>query len=80
MKRFEIKTFRRTNLKNFYHIDCYRLKDENDILEIGFKEIVGNPENIIAIEWPEKIKNILPQSALFMEFKFIDENKRQIIF
>jgi len=40
---------------NFYHIDYYRLKDERDLVSLGFKEIIKNPKNIAAIEWPEKI-------------------------
>ena len=40
--------------KKFYHIDCYRLKNEKDILEIDFKKIISDPRNIVAIEWPER--------------------------
>ena len=64
----------------FFHIDCYRLKNENDILELGFKEIISNPKNIIAIEWPEKIKKLLPKDSIIIKFKFIDQNKREINF
>ena len=62
----------------FYHIDCYRIKNAKDILELGFKEIIINPENIVAIEWPEHVKKILPKKAIKINFKFIDENKREI--
>jgi tRNA threonylcarbamoyladenosine biosynthesis protein TsaE len=64
--------------KNFYHIDCYRLKDEKDILELGWKEIISNPKNIVAVEWPEKIQKVLPQNTIFINFKFIDEKTREI--
>ena len=66
--------------KNFYHIDCYRVKNEKDILELGWEEIINNPKNIIAVEWPEKIKSILPKNAILINFKFIDENTREIDF
>ena len=64
--------------KNFYHIDCYRLKDEKDILELGWKEIISNPKNIVAVEWPEKIQKVLPQNTIYINFKFIDEKTREI--
>lgn len=64
--------------KNFYHIDCYRLKNHKDILELGFEKAVKNPKNIVAIEWSEKVKKLLPQSTIFINFKFIDKNKREI--
>ncbi|MFZ5559331.1 MAG: tRNA (adenosine(37)-N6)-threonylcarbamoyltransferase complex ATPase subunit type 1 TsaE, partial [Patescibacteria group bacterium] len=37
--------------KNFYHIDCYRIKTPEDILALDFKEIISNPKNIVLIEW-----------------------------
>jgi tRNA threonylcarbamoyladenosine biosynthesis protein TsaE len=75
-KRFDIN---KNNFKNFYHIDCYRINKPEEILELDFKKIILNPENIVAIEWPEKIKKFLPQNTIFIEFDFIDANKRDII-
>lgn len=65
---------------NFYHIDCYRLKNEKDILELDFKKIISNFENIIAIEWPEKIKKVIPKNVIKIDFKFIAETIREIKF
>ena len=76
LKRFKIT---KKSFKNFYHIDCYRLKNEKDILELDFKKIILNPENIVAIEWPEKIKKVLPKKTIIIKFKLIDKNKREII-
>ncbi len=76
-KRFEMKN---KNYKNFYHIDCYRLKDEKDILELDFKKIISDPKNIVAVEWPEKIEKVLPKKIITINFKFIDEDKREISF
>jgi tRNA threonylcarbamoyladenosine biosynthesis protein TsaE len=63
---------------NFYHIDCYRINKPDDILELDFENIIKNSENIVAIEWPEKIKNVLPKDIIKINFKFIDENQREI--
>ncbi len=63
---------------NFYHIDCYRIKNEKDILALGLKKIISNPKNIVAIEWSEKIKKVLPKNTIKIDFKFIDKNKRAI--
>lgn len=60
-----------------YHIDCYRIKSE-DLLELGFKEIAENPQNIIVIEWAERAKKIL-KNALRIKFEYLDKNKRKII-
>lgn len=77
IKRFIIT---KKPFKNFYHIDCYRIKNEKDILELGIKDIFLNPENIVAVEWSERIKKRLPKSAIIIKFDFIDKNKREINF
>ncbi|MBI2049893.1 MAG: tRNA (adenosine(37)-N6)-threonylcarbamoyltransferase complex ATPase subunit type 1 TsaE [Candidatus Staskawiczbacteria bacterium] len=75
VKRFKLRNY---NFKNFYHIDCYRIKNYKDLDKLGFKDIIASPENIVAVEWPEKIKKILPKSTITIEFDFIDKNKRRI--
>jgi tRNA threonylcarbamoyladenosine biosynthesis protein TsaE len=71
---------------NFYHIDCYRLKNEKDILELDFKNIISDPKNIVAIEWPERIKKALPKKIIYIKFtcpeprRRVDENTREISF
>lgn len=63
----------------FYHIDCYRIKKAKEILNLDFKKIISNPQSIIAIEWAEKIKKILPKNSIWINFKFVDKNSRKLI-
>jgi len=51
-----------------------------DILELGFKKIISNPRNIVAIEWLEKIKKVLPKNVILIKFEFVAENKREVGF
>ncbi|MFH1644183.1 MAG: tRNA (adenosine(37)-N6)-threonylcarbamoyltransferase complex ATPase subunit type 1 TsaE [bacterium] len=76
LKRFKIVKCKH---KNFYHLDCYRIEKEKEILELGFKEIISDPQNIVCIEWADKIKNMLPPDTLFLHFEFINENTRKIV-
>lgn len=93
LKRFKIKDRRPCKLgrgpahinmgcglrfKYFYHIDCYRIKKPREILELGLKEIISNSQNIVAIEWSDKIKKILPKGSLILKFKLIGKNSRKI--
>jgi len=64
----------------FYHFDCYRIQNQKEILDLGFKEIISDPKNIVAIEWAEKIKRILPKGILLIEFKILSKKKREILF
>jgi len=68
------------NFKFFYHVDLYRIKDEKDIEELGLTEIMNDTQNIVVIEWPEKIEKILPKKRIDIYFEYLDENKRKIIF
>lgn len=74
-KRFKVKK----PFKNFYHIDCYRIRKPEEILELDFKKTIENPENIIAIEWPQKIKKFLPKNILILRFIQKGKNSREII-
>lgn len=64
--------------KSFYHIDCYRLKSEKDLAQLGFESIISDPKNIVLIEWPQNIWTALPKDALEIEFEFINESTRKI--
>jgi len=68
----------RSRFKNFYHIDCYRLYKAKEISELGFKKIIADPRNIVAVEWADKIKSLLPKNHLSIRFDFIDKNIRRI--
>ena len=57
------------NYKRVYHIDCYRLKKPKELLVLGLKEIFSDPENVILIEWADKIKKILPKEVIYLKFK-----------
>ncbi|MDD5146837.1 MAG: tRNA (adenosine(37)-N6)-threonylcarbamoyltransferase complex ATPase subunit type 1 TsaE [Candidatus Pacebacteria bacterium] len=75
MKRFAIHHLL---FQNFYHVDCYRIERSEDILDLGWRDISASPYNIVAVEWPERIKKLLPAEMFNMDFKFLDNQKRSI--
>ncbi|PIR72665.1 MAG: tRNA (adenosine(37)-N6)-threonylcarbamoyltransferase complex ATPase subunit type 1 TsaE [Candidatus Nealsonbacteria bacterium CG10_big_fil_rev_8_21_14_0_10_36_24] len=80
IKRFQFNNLTIKQFNNFYHLDCYRIKKPRELLDLGFKEIISNPRNIVAVEWADKIKKIMPEDVLWINFEFIDEKKRKISF
>ncbi|MBI2431158.1 MAG: tRNA (adenosine(37)-N6)-threonylcarbamoyltransferase complex ATPase subunit type 1 TsaE [Candidatus Levybacteria bacterium] len=70
----------KAGFKNFYHIDLYRIESQKDIEGLGIKEILKDPQNIIVIEWVEKIKDLLPKERIDIYFEYLDENKRKITY
>jgi len=63
---------------HFIHIDCYRLKNSEELKKLGWDNIAGNPKNIIFVEWAEIVENILPEDVVKIYFEFVDENERKI--
>ncbi|KKU03547.1 MAG: hypothetical protein UX88_C0009G0005 [Candidatus Woesebacteria bacterium GW2011_GWC2_47_16] len=66
--------------KDFYHIDLYRLEGnvENEVINLGLSDIWAKPENIVVIEWAEKIEKIIPKSAKWIKFENLGGEKRKI--
>ena len=83
LKKFEIAASRSSPPRNdreriFYHIDAYRLEKSEDLMDLGIEKILLDSHNIVAIEWSEKIKKILPKNAVKIKFEFIDNTTRKI--
>ena len=64
--------------KNLIHIDAYRIEKDSELLHLGWEEIVQEAENLVLIEWPENVSGIIPEDAKRINFKFIDEDTREI--
>ena len=67
------------NFRNFYHIDAYRLKNPQELLELGFDDLIKNPGNLIVIEWADKVKKILPKHIMKIKFFNLGKNQRKIL-
>jgi tRNA threonylcarbamoyladenosine biosynthesis protein TsaE len=64
-------------IQNIYHIDCYRVKVQ-DILDLGWEEIIAGKNNVLIVEWAERIKTIIPKSAIWFKFEHMRDNERKI--
>ncbi|OGH24409.1 MAG: tRNA (adenosine(37)-N6)-threonylcarbamoyltransferase complex ATPase subunit type 1 TsaE [Candidatus Levybacteria bacterium RIFCSPLOWO2_01_FULL_39_24] len=67
-------------INDFYHIDLYRVESERDLEGLGIEEIVNNKNNIVVIEWAEKLKKYLPQKRIDIKFSYEKDNIRKIMF
>jgi len=65
-------------IKNFCHIDAYRLNSEKDLLNLGIEEFFNDANTVTAIEWAEKINNIWPKKTIKIEIKHLTETTREI--
>lgn len=62
----------------FIHIDAYRLNGKHDLEVLGWKELLQAPANLILLEWPERVLERIPQSAIRINLEFIDESTREV--
>jgi len=62
----------------FYHIDCYRLEDPQELLKLGAEDIFENKRNLVVIEWGDKVKSVLPERTITVKFEFKESQKREI--
>ena len=67
------------NFKNVYHIDCYRIRRAKELLKLGLKEILANHQNIVLIEWAEKIQGVLPKNAIWIKFEHGQKENMRIV-
>lgn len=59
-----------------HHIDAYRLRDEDEFLELGVEELLDASNAIVLIEWAEKVKSVLPTKTLWFDFEWTSETER----
>ena len=65
-------------IKSLYHIDLYRIESEKDVEGLGLKEILEDKDSVVVIEWPEKLRVLLPEKRIDVRFEYIDGTKRTI--
>lgn len=67
------------NIKGqLFHLDLYRLNNITQIKELGLEEIFSNPNNLVIIEWAEKLEDLQPNNITEIHFKNTGKNSRKI--
>ncbi|MFA6274529.1 MAG: tRNA (adenosine(37)-N6)-threonylcarbamoyltransferase complex ATPase subunit type 1 TsaE [Candidatus Paceibacterota bacterium] len=68
------------NFKFLFHLDAYRLKNEKELLHLGWEEIISNPEHLIFIEWPENVLKAMPKNFKLISISHTKEGHRKFDF
>jgi len=61
-----------------FHFDLYRLRGAEDFLGLGFEEYFEKG-GICAIEWPERIVNLLPPDTFHISFSYTSQGRIAVI-
>ena len=59
---------------NIYHIDLYRLHDENDLWGLGIDEFIE--DGVTIIEWPELAEPLLNKQVIKLYFEYTVRGRR----
>jgi len=66
-------------LKILTHIDTYRLKTEQELIDIGVEDYLAAPDSLCVIEWPEKMNTLLKRKKIISIFiEHLEKNQRRI--
>ena len=73
-----VNEYQTSNNQLVYHFDVYRLKNENEALDMGIDEYLYSG-NWCFIEWAEKIPNLIPSDHSAIDIKLLPNNERTLI-
>ena len=68
MKRYRLGG-RVRSFRHLVHIDAYRLRRPAEAERLGFKQLLRDREAVVVIEWADRIRELVPRGALWIQFK-----------
>ncbi len=68
------------NFTKLIHIDAYRLDGEGDMVALDWEALTADKHNLILIEWPEQVEEVMPKDMIKISFEYVDEGVRRISF
>jgi tRNA threonylcarbamoyladenosine biosynthesis protein TsaE len=63
--------------KKIFHIDLYRLKDEQEAIRAGVEDYLYS-DHICLVEWPEKIPSLFPDDTLHVFIEQVNDDTRKL--
>jgi tRNA threonylcarbamoyladenosine biosynthesis protein TsaE len=65
------------NEKKLFHLDLYRLKDEEEAIRAGIEDCLYS-DSICLVEWPDKAAQIFPDNSLHVYIEVVDSAERKL--
>ncbi len=72
-----VNEYRTHKNEPLYHFDFYRINDESEALDMGVDEYLYSGHWCF-IEWPDKVKNLLPLNAVAIHLTKNSDGSRSI--
>lgn len=65
------------NGEPIYHFDFYRIKKEQEVLDIGYEDYIYS-DCLCFMEWPELIEDLLPEDAVKVTITELEDGRRVV--
>lgn len=75
MKRYDLSG---QAFKRLIHIDAYRMQDTEELEVLQWERLLRDPQNLILIEWPERVAEVIPKDARRVSFSAIAPESRAV--
>lgn len=74
-----INQYKTASGKTIYHMDWYRLNDEEEAINAGVEDALYSG-HLCLVEWPQKAAGLLPEETLHVNISVRDEESRELSF
>lgn len=73
----EYSCFENNEAKKIFHIDLYRLKDEEEVVQAGVEDCVYSG-SVCMVEWPEKAPNLFDEETVHVFIEPVSATERRV--
>ncbi len=63
--------------RTIYHIDAYRLRDEDEFLQLGPEEYFDQRDGLVLVEWADRVENCLPAERIEIRIEVTGHESRR---
>jgi len=64
--------------RTLHHIDAYRISDPAELAEVGLTELLPPDEGVTAVEWADRIPELIPRDAIWVRLSMPQPDRRRI--
>lgn len=64
-----------TRFTQLAHIDAYRVESEDEMRVLRFTELLGTPQTLVCLEWPERVPGLLAEEQLAVTIALHGEDR-----
>ncbi len=65
-------------IQTLYHLDLYRLKDENQVKNINIEDYLSDDQGVVVIEWPDISQNLVKRKTWVVNLEVGESDSRKI--